>query len=63
MLNLTSSDKTSSAVLPVSAIIADFALSALTGVHLCSCIVLYGYFTLCKTSGPTAKAADSEILL
>ena len=41
---------------------ADLALHAFAGVHLHSCIVLYGYFSLGKTSGPVTKAAGSEAL-
>ena len=64
MLNLASSDKTSrNAVLPISAIIADLALHAFVGIHLRTFIVLHGYFSLGKTSGPTTKAAGSEVLL
>ena len=64
MLNLISSDKTSeNAVVPVSAIIADLALHTFVGIHLHTCIVLHGYFSLGKTSGPTKKAAGSEVLL
>ena len=48
--------------MPVSVIIADLALGAFVGVHLHSCIVLHGYFSLGKTSGPTTKTAGSEAL-
>ena len=58
LLNLDSSDKT-----PVSVIMADLTLRAFVGVYLHTCIVLHGYFSLSKTSGPTMKAAGSEILL
>ena len=33
------------------------------GIHLPTCIVLHGYLSLGKTSGPTMKAAGSEVLL
>ena len=46
----------------MSAIIADLALHAFVVVHLHSCIVLHGYFSLGKTSGPTTKAVGSEAL-
>ena len=36
---------------------------ALVGVHLHTYIALYGYFSLCKNSDPTMKAAGSEVLL
>ena len=61
MLNLTSSYRNT--VPPVSAIIADLTLRAFASVHLCTCIVLHGYFSPGKTSGPTMKAANSEVLL
>ena len=32
-------------------------------IHLHTCIVLHGYFSLTKTSEPTTKAAGSEVLL
>ena len=62
---LISSDKISlrNIVPPVSGIIADLAVHAFVGVHLRTCIVLHGYFSLSKTSGPTKKAAGSEVLL
>ena len=63
MLNLTSSNNLRNAVPPVSAITADLALCAFVSVHLCTCIVLHGYFSLDKTSGPTTKAAGREVLL
>ena len=43
--------------------IADLTLCALVGIHLCTFIVLHGYFSLSKTSGPTMKVAGSEVLL
>ena len=63
MLNLTSSDNLRNAVPPVSAIITDLALHAFVGIHLHTCIVLHGYFSLGKISGPTTKPAGSELLL
>ena len=48
--------------MPLSAIIADLTLHEFVGIHLRACIVLYVYFFLGKTSGPTTKAADSEVL-
>ena len=39
------------------------ALCGLVGIHLHTYIVLHWYFSLGKTSGPTTKAADSEVLL
>ena len=38
-------------------------LCAFVSVHLCTFIVFHGYLSLGKTSGPTAKAAGSEVLL
>ena len=46
-----------------SAIIADLTLHSFVSVHLCTCLVLHGYLSLTKTSGPTTKAAGSEVLL
>ena len=63
MLNLTSSDDLRNAVPPVSAIIADLTLRAFVAVHLRTCIVLHGYFSLSKTSGPTKKAAAGSKVL
>ena len=63
MLNLAFSDKTSSAVPPVSAIIADLTLCTFVGIHLRTCIGLHRYFSLVKTSGPKMKDFGSEVLL
>ena len=41
---------------------ADLTFHALVSVHLCTFIVLHGYFSLGKTSGPTTKTAGSEVL-
>ena len=41
---------------------ADLALYGLVGVHICTCIVLHGYFSLGMSIGPTMKAADSSTL-
>ena len=42
---------------------AGLALHALVGLHLRIFIVFHGYYFLGKTSGPTMKAANSEVLL
>ena len=36
------------------------AETVVIGVQLCTFIVLHGYFSLGKTSGPTIKAAGSD---
>ena len=59
MLNLISSDKTSEMLF----VTADLALHAFVGIHLHTCIILHGYFSLGKTSGQTKKATGSEVLL
>ena len=41
---------------PVSAITVDLTLRAFTSVHLCTYIVLRGFFSLSETVGPTTKA-------
>ena len=46
----------------VSAIIAHLTLRANVGTQLRTCIVLDGYFSLGKTSGPTTKAVGSDVL-
>ena len=61
MLNLTSY-KTSKAVPPISAIIADLTLFAFVGVHHPTYTVLHGYFSLGKAREPKAKAAGSKVL-
>ena len=42
---------------------ADLTLHALVCIHLVTFIVLHGYFSLVKTSGPATKSAGSEFLL
>ena len=48
---------------PVISIICRPDFRALVGVHLRTFIILHGYFSLGKTSGPTTKAAGSKVLL
>ena len=45
-----------------STMLVQLFVRALVGIHLRTFIVLHGYFSLCKTSGPTTKAAGSELL-
>ena len=42
---------------------ADVNFRAIVGVHLRTFKVLHGYFSVGKASGPTTKAAGSEVLL
>ena len=43
--------------------LVDLTFRAFVGVHFRTYIAFLGYFSLGKTSGPTAKAAVSETLL